>query len=355
MIAEFIGPRDARWKSFLKRTKHDFYHLPEYAELAAVNEGAAPVAFYAEKGEAACLAPLLIRQIPGVLNAPSDWYDCTSPYGYSGLLISPSQEELQWFLEAFCHTACARGIVTAFFRLHPLFVLEHSALGKFGQLIRHGQTVYINLFESKERIWEQMSTNHRRNIKKLIRLGFHVCLDDWSRLRDFITLYHSTMRRVEAVERYFFPEEYFEDLRAKLGNLVHLVCVVTSTNELAAAGLFIVTEGIVQYHLGGTAAQYLSLSPSKLMHHFMCRWAQEQSSYVFHLGGGVGGAEDSLFHFKAGFSPTRGQFYTYRIVVDESKNATLLQAGKSVRGISGLDASDFFPAYRQLENQNDSR
>ena len=354
MIAEFIGPRDARWKSFLKRTKHDFYHLPEYAELAAVNEGATPVAFYAEKGEAACLAPLLIRQIPGVLNAPSDWYDCTSPYGYSGLLISPSQEELQWFLEAFCHTARARGIVTAFFRLHPLFVLELSALGKFGQLIRHGQTVYINLFESKERIWEQMSTNHRRNIKKLIRLGFHVCLDDWSRLRDFIALYHSTMRRVEAVERYFFSEEYFEDLRAKLGNRVHLVCVLTSTNELAAAGLFMVTEGIVQFHLGGTATQYLSLSPSKLMHDFMWRWAQEQSNYVSHLGGGVGGAEDSLFHFKAGFSPARGEVYTYRIVVDESKNATLLQAGKSVRGISGLGASDFFPAYRHLENQNDS-
>ena len=100
MIAEFIGPRDARWKSFLKRTKHDFYHLPEYAELTAANEGATPVAFYAEKGEAACLAPLLIRQIPGVLNAPQDWYDCTSPYGYSGLLISPSQEALHWFLEA---------------------------------------------------------------------------------------------------------------------------------------------------------------------------------------------------------------------------------------------------------------
>jgi hypothetical protein len=79
---------------------------------------------------------------------------------------------------------------------------------------------------------------------------------------------------------------------------------------------------------------------------FMRRWAQGRSNSLFHLGGGVGGAEDSLFHFKAGFSRARGQFYTYRVVVDESKNATLLQAAKSVHGISGLDSFDFFPGYR---------
>lgn len=353
MIAELIGPRDARWKSFLKRTKHDLYHLPEYAELAAANEGAVPVAFYAEKGAAACLAPLLIRQIPGVLNAPTGWCDCASPYGYSGLLISPLQEELHWFLDAFCHTARARGIVTAFFRLHPLFVLDLSTLGKFGQLIGHGQTVYVNLLESKERICEQMSVNHQRNIKKLTRLGFHISFDEWSRLQDFIAIYHSTMQRVGATSSYYFSTHYFEALRAKLGTRMHLACVLSEANELAAAGLFSVTEGIVQYHFGGTAAQYLPLAPSKLMMDFMWRWAQEQSCYALHLGGGVGGVEDSLFHFKAGFSEARGHFYTYRVIIDESKNATLQQAAKLVRTVRGLESSNFFPGYRHLEQQND--
>jgi hypothetical protein len=80
----------------------------------------------------------------------------------------------------------------------------------------------------------------------------------------------------------------------------------------------------------------------------MRHWAQERSNSLLHLGGGVGGAEDSLFHFKAGFSPARGQFYTYRVVVDESKNATLNQAAESVRRVCGLESSNFFPGYRHL-------
>lgn len=353
MNAEFIDHRDIRWKNFLQRTKHDFYHLPEYVELAAADEGAMPMAFYAEEGEAACLIPLLIRHLPQALHAPPDWCDCASPYGYSGLLISPSEERLHSFLEAFCQSARARGIVTAFVRLHPLFALEQSTLGKFGQLVLHGQTVYIDLSESEESIWTLMSTNHQRNIKKLTRLGFHVSFDDWSRFHDFITIYHSTMRRVEAADLYFFSSEYFENLREKLGNRVHLICVLTDNNELAAAGLFIATGGIVQYHLGGTATHYLPLSPSKLMLDFAWRWAKAQSYDVLHLGGGVGGAEDSLFHFKAGFSPARGEFYTYRVVVDELKHATLQHAAQSTRREENAAPSDFFPVYRHFKRQND--
>lgn len=354
MIAEFIDHRDPRWKNVLKRTRHDFYHLPEYVELAAADEGATPMAFYAEEGESACLMPLLIRRVPTALNAPPDWFDCASPYGYSGLLMSSSHEQLPSFLEAFCHTARAYGIVTAFFRLHPLFAFDPSVLGKFGTLLRHGETVCIDLSQPRESIRAQMSSNHQRNIKKLTRLGFRVSLDEWDRFHDFIAVYHSTMRRVEAAEPYFFSSAYFEDLRTKLGDRLHLVCVLTDTNVLAAGGLFVATDGIVQYHLGGTAPEYLSLAPSKLMMDCVWRWAQEQSNTVFHLGGGVGGADDSLFRFKAGFSPGRSQFYTYRVVIDEAKNATLNQAADTVRGTDQLEHTDFFPGYRRLQRRTTS-
>ncbi len=353
MISEFIGHHDARWKDFLMRTNHDFYALPEYAEVAAAEEGSTPMAFYAENRSAACLIPLLIRSLPAVLNAPTDWYDCISPYGYPGVLLSSSQEELPSFLNTFCHIARERGIVTAFVRLHPLFPLAHGTLEQFGRLIRHGPTVYIDLSHSKEHIWKQMSTNHQRDIKRLIRLGFHSVIDDWSRFHEFIALYHANMQRVGAKKQYLFSIQYFENLRAKLGDRIHLICVLTSTNELAAAGLLIVTERIAQHHLGATAVQYLRRSPSKLVVDFMWRWAQEQSCYAFHFGGGVGADEDSLLQFKAGFSPLRGQFYSYRVVVDESKNAILSQEAARYR-ICGFESSEFFPEYRHLENRNDS-
>jgi hypothetical protein len=348
MITDFIDPQDARWKKLLDHTKHDCYHLPEYVELAGAQEGATPMAFYAEDGEATCLIPLLIRPVPAALNAPANWVDCVSPYGYSGILMSASQNRLHSFLDAFQCTARERGIVTAFLRLHPLFPLDPVVLGKFGQLIRHGKTVSIDLSESTEAIWRGVSPNHRRNISKLQRSGFHGALDDWNRYSDFIAIYHSTMRRVGAAEAYFFTPRYFEALRDKLGPRLHLVSVMSESDELSAAGLFIETEGIVQYHLGGTAERYLHVAPTKFMIDLVWRWAKDQACTTVHLGGGVGGVEDSLFQFKARFSPHRGEFFTYRLVVDEAKHATLNQAAEAVRGAELAPTLEFFPAYRRL-------
>ncbi|MBD0316781.1 MAG: GNAT family N-acetyltransferase [Nitrospiraceae bacterium] len=347
MNADFINPDDARWPEVLRSMKHDCYHLPEYAEVAALEDGVKAMAFYAEKGSSACLIPLLLRPLSRELNAPPDWFDCASPYGYPGILSS-SPDELHPFLDAFTSRARAHGIVSAFIRLHPLLHLDYGALEKFGTLVTHGQTVFIDLSEPNDRIWQQMSTNHRRNITRLLRTGFRCSVDDWSRYEDYIEVYHATMQRVEAARGYFFSMRYFKALRERLGDCLHLVCVLSDDNELAAAGLFMATEGIVQYHLGGTAEKYLAVAPSKLMLDFVWRWAQEQGHDVFHLGGGLGGVEDSLFQFKAGFSPLRGQFHTYRMVVDESKYAALDQAARSLRGPDDSSAGDFFPIYRRL-------
>lgn len=348
MFADFIDSYDARWTKLLKETRHDCYHLPEYVELVAGEVGASPMAFYAEQGDAACLIPLLVRPIPPRLNAPTNWLDCMSPYGYSGILLSRSQERVHSFLDAFCYAARARGFVTAFIRLHPLFPLDHGELGKFGRLIRHGRTVYMNLSESTQHIWQRMSSNHKRNITGLLRAGFHCSLDDWGRFQDFVALYHATMRRVGAPDAYFFSVRYFDGLREKLGKRIHLACVLNDQNDLAAAGLFIATERIVQYHLGGTVPRHLPAAPSKLMMDFVWRWAQQEAHEVLHLGGGVGGAEDSLFRFKAGFSPACAEFYTYRIVVDESKYEMLCQAAQLRSGTKSPGHVEFFPQYRDL-------
>jgi len=348
MIAAFIKPSDPRWKEFLGTVEHDFYHLPEYVELAAAEENATPMAFYAEQGGEACLIPLLIRRLPDALHAPKDWLDCVSPYGYSGLLLSAPPERLKSFLEAFRHTCRLTGIVTAFLRMHPLFPIDQVTLEKFGALVHHGQTIYISLSESNEHIWRHMSTNHRRNIQRLVRSGFHVNLNDWDRFSEFITIYHSTMQRVGASKSYYFSMQYFQALRAGLDDRIHLVCVLSETNQLASAGLFVCTKGIVQYHLGGTAEEYLSVAPSKLMMDFAWRWAKTAGHTCLHLGGGLGGEADSLFRFKSGFSNTRANFYTCRIVLDERRKESLNHAADALRGTTLSANSDFFPRYRHL-------
>jgi hypothetical protein len=79
----------------------------------------------------------------------------------------------------------------------------------------------------------------------------------------------------------------------------------------------------------------------------MRAWAQERLNRVLHLGGGVGGAYDSLFHFKAGFSDTRADFYSYRLIVDQSRYESLSRvAAMQAEGDSSIP-TNFFPAYRR--------
>lgn len=353
MIAEFISPQDSRWGQLLERTRHDFYHLPEYVQFAAKYEGGMPVAFYAEEGDSALLAPLLVREVPVSLGAPAGWRDATTPYGYPTPLLIPERdsEALERFLQAFNEVAAQQGLISAFFRLHPLLVLPGEVLSKWGTLILHGQTVSIDLCLSNEDSWAQTSRNHRQNIRRLKRLGFRAQMDQWEMFDDFIAIYLQTMERCDADDFYFFDHAYFSELRAVLGDRLHLCTVISPRGEVAAAGLFTVIAGMVQAHLAGTANDFLYCAPSKLMFDHVRWWAKQAGCCALHLGGGVGCRTDSLFSFKAGFSELRSEFFTYRMIIDSEKYAELCRRARE--HYQGTDADPaHFPAYRRPQGDN---
>ena len=64
---------------------------------------------------------------------------------------------------------------------------------------------------------------------------------------------------------------------------------------------------------------------------------------IFHLGGGRGGEQDSLFQFKKGFSSATAPYRTLRMVSEPQ----IYQRACAAAGVSGEDLSGFFPAYRQ--------
>jgi len=347
--ANLIEPGDARWRGFLDRVPHDAYHLPQYVVCAARHEGGTPAAFYAEARGCEFLAPLLIRPLPACLDAPVDWRDAASPYGYPGPLASDpgDRDGVTQFLRAFRDVGWAHGIISAFFRLHPLLALPPEALATCGRVRQDGQVVVMDLSRPPEELWSQLRPNHRSGINKLARAGFTAVMDDWDRYGDFVRLYRRTMERVTAADFYFFSDAYFDDLRCALGDRLHLCSIVAPQGEVAAAALFFATGDIVQYHLGATADAFLSHAPSKLIFDFVRRWGAAEGRKVLNLGGGVGGQADCLFHFKAGFSPLRAEFATFRMILDEARYQMLI--GRSP-GVAAA-ASGYFPAYRQPESR----
>jgi lipid II:glycine glycyltransferase (peptidoglycan interpeptide bridge formation enzyme) len=206
--------------------------------------------------------------------------------------------------------------------------------------------VYVDLAESEETTWRQIRRDHRSGIRKLRSLGFEAVVDDWTLVCEFERIYRETMERVAADDSYLFDGHYFAELRRALGDALHLWVVRAPGGGVAAAGLFTEMCGTVQFHLSGTDADYARQAPSKLMLYAVMQWARGRGNRFFHLGGGLGARNDSLFRFKAGFSPHRGAFQTLRIVPDPPRYDTLVSArGAAFATDSPADAA-FFPRYR---------
>jgi hypothetical protein len=338
MRAHVIDPSSSDWAWFLRHVEHDFYHEPSYVALCAAQEDGTPRAVHVTDGRSAMLLPLVVRPIPG------GGLDATSPYGYPGPLVAGVQTGawLASALDASVVELGLAGIVTLFVRLHP--ILNRSLPEGMETLVTHGDTVSIDLTATDEEQWSRTRLNHRRDISRAIRAGYVVRMDEeWQRFGAFKDAYRETMARRNAAQSYQFDNDYFDGLREALDSRLHL-CVVERQGQLAAGGLFVETDGIVEYHLSGTSSEFVGASPLKVMLHFVRGWAKRRGNRVLHLGGGVGSAEDSLLRFKLGFSPIRHPFSTLRVVIDEQEYRRLV----TIHG-GGLDPrsrTGFFPAYR---------
>ena len=334
MHVDLIEPTDRRWRDTLTMVRHDFYHLPDYVSLESSRLGGTAVAAYVEQPGVRLLLPVICRAIPG-----SDAFDLVSPYGYpSPIAQFEDVALLRGAFSAVMQTLREQGFVSMFVRLHPILELPDGAFTGLGTLVEHGQTVSIDLRQNETEQWRGIRARFRTSLNRSERLGHRAFMDDTGEHFDrFITLYLDTMRRQNAAAEYFYSRDYLSRLWLELRGHMHLG-VVEIDGSIVCAGLFGESNGIVQYHLSGTDEQALELSPLKILINYGRRWATQRGADVLHLGGGVGSAQDSLMHFKAGFSDRRHLFKTWRVVLDEQQYTEI--SGK------GPEPTGFFPAYR---------
>ena len=346
--ATLLSATDPRWRGFLDGKPHDPYQLPEYAAVAALSECGAAAAFYAEADEQGVLIPLLVRELPPDLGAPTSWRDAISPYGYAGPITTTGipLDGLRRTLGVLSEVAREHDIVSAFLRLHPLREIPTAAFEQLGIVVNHGRVVYLDLSKTLEQFWAETRVSHRQDIVRLRRLGYSVHINDWSAYPDFQAMYETTMQRRAASPFYHFQPEYFTELRKGLGDRLHLFTVNGPGGDIAAGGLFLVAGGIAEYHLSGTAEAHLNKAPSKLMLDFARGWAKGLGLSFLNLGGGFGGREGSLHEFKRGFSPLQAEFHTVRIVFDQHRYDELTRA-RDQRRLDEAAGDAFFPAYRR--------
>jgi serine/alanine adding enzyme len=185
-----------------------------------------------------------------------------------------------------------------------------------------------------------MHKHHRRVVRKAERAGLEVCIEERpGSLDTFVALYEETMRRIDAARFYLFPPAYWEALLGSLGD--RLVRVdVRRGQELHASVLLFATYPWLHYHLGGSSEEGRRLGANHLALLAAARWGQEADYEIFHLGGGVGGREDSLFEFKRRFSPANLAEAAIGKAVHDSERYRMLARANPI-ALAG-----YFPAYR---------
>jgi hypothetical protein len=337
MKASLLEPTALEWKETLQQTPHDMYHEPAYVELDAKLCGGTPTAFhYAEDGRR-LLLPLILCQVPD-----SGLRDALSPYGYPGPIATGDTAFWARACAAMIDTLRAEGIVTAFARMHPLLDAPLQTLGRYGTLVRHGETVSMDLTVSLEEMWRQTRSDHRNHINRARRDGTRVVFDDWDRLGEWVAVYHDNMRRVGASSYYFFTAEHLAALHDAVGDRMHLA-VALEGDEVVGGNTFFEHDGIATGYVSSTRRAPRRYA-DELLYDEVRRWCKSRGDTVFHLGGGKGASNDSLFSYKAGFSPGRHAFHTWRVVADPDGYRLLMAERRP--GVDPGEKSGTFPPYR---------
>lgn len=339
----FINALNPLWKEMLEECTYDFYHIPEYVSIEAQMLKGEAIAYYHEADNCKILIPLVKRKIPCLQTNQNDWYDACSPYGYAGILCNQEFDidAMDDIVEKFQQDAREEGLVTTMIRLHPYYnnalFRETSAIT---QVVR-GYTVWIDLRKDMDKLFSSFSRNHQQNIKQLQQRQFTVVKGNWKHYEAFVDIYYQTMDRNQASDYYYFDQHYFLMLRAVLGDSIELLTVQDSEGVICAGGIFTCFHGIIQCHLVATKQEYLNVSPVKLIFYEAAKWGKERECKWLHIGGGRRVIDDSLYHFKQGFSPLKRKFCTLQIVHDPVKYQNLMQTREVV------PQSNFFPLYRE--------
>lgn len=338
MIKAISNSEGKVWKSLLADFNSvDFYHTHTYNQLDKTGQ---PLLLLFEKDSFKILMSIVMRQIPG-----SEHNDVTSVYGYAGpvsnIINLPVAilRDFQLSLDSFF---IQNKVIAAFSRLHPLIDYQENIFSGYGDIVALNKTVSIDLTQDKEIQRQQFDKSLKNRLNKLRKSGVKVkYVTTIDELREFVSIYIETMERLEASKMYFFDLEYFQNLlNAK--DFKSFILIAIYENEILAGSFFTVYGDIMQYHLSGTKTKFLKMAPMKLLLDEARLIANEMELKHFHLGGGVGGINDSLFEFKAAFSKTYHQFKIWKKIINPEVYNELVKN----RFGNSIPTSDYFPLYR---------
>lgn len=366
LILHPYGAEKNRWASlinYLNLQDRDIHFIPEYGTIYQRTYGQEPfLAFYGDESRYVVqpFVKRLLNELPFLKdqNITEPYFDISNPYGYGGpVFCCKSREEklalYRDFNEHLTRYCEEEKIASEFTSLHP-FLRSHEVLQSSGlvELIKSKEVVYLDLTLSQEKLLAGLNRGHRSSINKARKHGIIIdkveCLPE--NFRIFNRLYNQTMERNHAAQRWFLPDDYFQNCFEQLGPRRVSLFFASVNNEVASAYFLMHDFSNAYYHFGGSDERFYDLRPNNLLMFEIALWLKQQGYLRYHLGGGVSSAtDDSLLRYKMGFSDKRAKLYTYgrvhHVGTYEHLCSLKIDYEKSMFGTT--IQSDFFPLYRR--------
>ena len=324
---------------------YDVYYLSGYVKAFQIHGDGEPILFLYEGEDVKGINVVMKRDISrdyhfkGLIRE-NTWFDFVTPYGYGGWLIEGNGDrgKLMLTYEEWCKK---NNIVSEFVRYHPVLKNYENTLDSY-EVLALGNTIAMDL-SSSELIWANLTSKNRNMIRKAQKAGVVIYNGRYPEIYDkFHQIYNGTMDKDGAEPYYYFEDTFYESILNDLSAEGQVFYAVFN-GKVIAASIMLATNGSLNYHLSGSIKEYQNLAPSNLLLYEAALWGCANGCKTFHLGGGVGSHEDSLYKFKKAFyrgKPCR--FHIGRKLFNENKYSELVR----MRNSDKIENSSFFPQYR---------
>jgi hypothetical protein len=260
--------------------------------------------------------PFFLRpvcELPAFREVGENFFDLGTPDYTGPISIDPQCNGApKGFEQEFSAWCVNNGVITEFAHLYPWGAPE--GLLDQSSVVFNREIVFVDLTMTEEQLWQSsFAHNCRKNIRRSLSEGVTIEIAKSPEdVHEFRRIYHDTMSRNGAFDRYDFPESFFQDIAGTLpDNSLFLLCRLGS--RTIGSVLYLYDDENMYSYLGGADIDFQNYRPSNGIHYAAIRWGMDNGKKRLILGGGYQPG-DGIFRFKSGFSPLRANFFTYRRV-----------------------------------------
>jgi len=292
---------------------------------------------YIYEDECGAVMNNFVRRPTGLL---PDVYDILSPWRYSGPIVIDCKEGRRTDLirgferdfEQYCKDS---NIVAEFVRFSP-WLKNHEDFRTVYELKRFSYAIGIDL--TADFFHEEFSTKRRGNVRKAQKSGVRAEIDFKCDTADeFYRLYRLMAGRNKLPEASIHSRKFIDDMISACGDRIFIINGMIG-DVTASAGVFLVSDNYLHYHLCGNDPKFFGLDVNALITCKACEWGKASGRRLLDIGSS---STESLYQYKRQF--TKKGFYDFftgsRIYSNDLYRELVALKGKS--------NAEFFPAYRQ--------